>query len=76
MTEPNQAHDLSPDPLYTFTEAAAAFSMKPRTWRELFNTRALPLVRIGRRLYVRRSEVLAYLAAQTIPVGHDTEADQ
>jgi hypothetical protein len=69
-------HDPATDPLYTFAQAAAAFNMNPRTWRGLFNTRAMPLVRIGRKLYVRRSDALAYLTAQTIPASTHTGADR
>lgn len=38
-----------------------------RTMRRLFDERELPLVRVRRRLYVRRSDLLAYLDANTIP---------
>lgn len=55
-----------PNPLYTAEQAAAAFGMKYRTWRGLFDSRALPLIRIGRRLYVRRSDALAFLTANAV----------
>lgn len=53
-------------------EAAATYSTLPqRTVRRLFSTRELPLVNVGRRLYVRAGDLDAYLAAQVIPAHDD-----
>lgn len=60
--------------LYSIPQAAAEFGMLPRTWRSIFDSRAVPLVRIGRRLYVRHADAIAYLEQQTIPARPATEA--
>lgn len=57
------------DELLTVSEVAAELRILPRTARRLFDQRAFPLVRIGRRLYVRRRELEAYLEANTISAG-------
>lgn len=55
-------------PLLMDVPAAAAFAgVKERAMRHLFNRRAFPLVALGTRLYVRRSTLLDYLEAQTMP---------
>lgn len=53
------------DPLYSVETAAAATGLKQRTWREIFNRRDVPLVRVLGKLYVRQSDMLAYLEANT-----------
>lgn len=40
----------------------------------LYTRRAVPTVRLGRRLYVRRSDLLAYFAAQTVPARDGQQA--
>lgn len=57
------------DPLYSVRQAAAATGLPERTCRELFNRRYVPLVRIGSRLYVRRSDMLAYIDRRTTPAA-------
>ena len=61
----------STDPLYTFAQAALATNLKPRTWREIFARRRVPLVRVNGRVYVRQSDMLAYLEAHTEPASED-----
>ena len=61
------------DPLYTVEQIADFLNMKPRFWRHVFDTRAVPLVKLGRRLYIRRSTALAYVDAHTIS-ARETEA--
>jgi len=55
------------DELFTPAEAAAAVGRPERAIRHLFDKRAFPLVKMGRRVYVRRSDLEAYLTASTIP---------
>lgn len=64
VTNPSPAPSAA-DPLLTFAQAAAATNLKPRTWREIFNRRDVPLVRVNGRLYVRHSDMLAFLEAHT-----------
>ena len=61
----NPLSHSAPDPLFTVEQAAAATGLKPLTWRGIFNRRAVPLARIQGRLYVRHSDMLAYLEACT-----------
>ena len=60
--------------LLTVAQAAQESGLKQRTIRGLFNTRALPLVRIGSRLYVRRGDLLAFIEAATIPAANRADA--
>lgn len=68
---------VAADPLFTFAQAAAATNLKPRTWREIFARRAVPLVRVNGRLYVRQSDMLAFLEAHTegVPVSSSPGED-
>jgi len=62
--------DTSPDPTLQLLDPAqgAALTGRPeRAIRYLFDKRAFPLVRLGRRVYVRRSDFEAYLEASTEP---------
>lgn len=54
------------DPLYSVQAAAAISGLKERTWREIFSRRAVPLVRVGCRLYVRQSDLIAYLDSRPV----------
>ncbi|CAL8975451.1 hypothetical protein TESS_TESS_00852 [Tessaracoccus sp. O5.2] len=61
---------LRPIPeLLTVADAAAETGLKERTIRHLFDTRAVPLVKIGTRLYVRRADLVAYLDSATVPAA-------
>lgn len=75
MTQP----EATPDPLLSAAAIYARYLADERpadeadhsftryTVREWFNDRRFPLVKIGRRLYVRQSVFEAYLTASTIP---------
>jgi excisionase family DNA binding protein len=68
MSTPNTSQPgTGLEQLYTPAEAAAAVNRPERAIRHLFDKRAFPLVKMGRRVYVRRSDLAAYLTASTIP---------
>lgn len=58
---------LAADALLDVPAVADTFNIPERAARELFNRRVFPLVQLGRRLYVRKSEVDAYFETVTIP---------
>lgn len=53
--------------LLSVATVATELSITERQARELFTRRVFALVRLGRRLYVRRDVLAAYLDAQAIP---------
>jgi predicted DNA-binding transcriptional regulator AlpA len=55
------------DPLLDVPKAAEYTGLPVRQIREHFDRRRFELVKIGTRVYVRRSVIDAYLDAQTIP---------
>lgn len=64
-----QQHSLSalamqPD-LLTYPEAAAALRVHYKTFRKWVATGRLPIVRLGRRVYVRRTTLAALIDAQS-----------
>lgn len=59
---------MSDDYLLGVPDVAQETGLCVRQARDLFNKRRLPLVKIGRRLYVRRGDLMAYLDAATLPV--------
>ena len=62
------SHDIK---LLDVPAVVALTGVPLRTVRHLFDTRALPLVHIGRRLFVRQSALEDYLAANTHPARAD-----
>lgn len=76
MTAPAER---SPDDLLTIPAIAAQYGLPIRTVRYLIYDQqgdTLPLVRLGRRIFVRRGDLLDYLAAHTTSPAHDSEAGQ
>lgn len=66
------AHDdqpnNTPEPLLLDIPAAAAFAgTKERAMRHLFTQRVFPVVVLGTRLYVRRTDLLTYFDLHTQP---------
>lgn len=59
--------NVPPHQLLTCDDASTYSTLPVRTIRHLFDTRAVPLVKVTRRLYVRAEDLDAYLEAQTIP---------
>ena len=56
-------------PLLLSIPGAAAFAgLKERAMRHLFTQRVFPVVALGTRLYVRRSDLIAYIDSHTEPV--------
>lgn len=68
---PNDAlHQIASTPdlpqLLDVLATAAALGISERATRHLFNVRAFPIVKLGARVYVRRSDLVTYLADRTI----------
>jgi hypothetical protein len=62
------------DPLLLNVPAAAGFAgITERAMRYLFTQRAFPVVALGTRLYVRRSDLLSYFDQQTRPARARSE---
>lgn len=61
-----QPDDLA---LYDVRQVGLELGIPERSARKLFDCRAFPLVHVGRRLYVRRIDLIAYL-------DHNTEEAQ
>lgn len=57
------------DPLLTKQQASDYLTMSPRTIDKLINTRQLAVVHIGRSVRIRKSQLDAYLAANTSPAA-------
>lgn len=53
--------------LLDVAETAALTGLPPRTVRRLFDERRVPLVKIGRRLFVWSDDLAAYLDASLTP---------
>lgn len=70
----NVTDSPSPLTLYTCDQVADRLNIPHRTARELFNRRAVPLVRLGRRLYVRHQDLTKFLDAATIDRQTDDQA--
>jgi len=61
----------SPSPLLTYSvaEAAQATGLSQRTLRHLISTRRIPVVRMGRVVRLRPSDLLQWLEANTHPAS-------
>ena len=57
-------------------ETAQALNINQRAVRELFNKRALPLVKIGRRLYVREADLARFLDESRITGSQSAGEEQ
>lgn len=47
--------------------AAARYGLNPRTVRRMFDERALPIVKLGRRVFVWSDDLAEHLEAATVP---------
>lgn len=57
----------TPRPLVTIREASAILNLAESTLRGWLCDRRLPFVKVGRRTMLRRQDLEAYIAAQTVP---------
>ncbi|MCP3756023.1 helix-turn-helix domain-containing protein [Streptomyces sp. TBY4] len=57
----------NPDPLLSITEAADYLGTGERMVRRLRAQRAVPVVKVGKHVRFRVSDLEAYLTAQTVP---------
>ncbi|WP_375712261.1 helix-turn-helix domain-containing protein [Propionimicrobium lymphophilum] len=69
MFEATKTSDISSaqDKLLTCKQVAELTGIPERSVRKLFDTRAIELIKFNRRLYVRKSTLSEYLAANTLP---------
>lgn len=70
MTQPPTPAELGHD-LLDLPAVHAQYGLPLRTIRHLIYLPgdSLPVVRLGRRVFVRRADLLAYLAAHTVEAG-------
>lgn len=70
MTQPPTPSELGQD-LLDLPAVEAQYGLPLRTIRHLIHrpTDPLTVVRLGRRVFVRRADLLAYLAAHTVEAG-------
>ena len=62
--------------LLTIPEAAALLRLKVSTIRAWTQKRRLPFVRLGRRVFIRRSDVQTMIQANLVPARDGAEVDR
>jgi excisionase family DNA binding protein len=66
MAKPDESSEL-----LTLPEAAERLRLKPSTLRAWTLKRRLPFVRLGSRVFIRRSDIVALIARSVVPASED-----
>ena len=61
--------------LLTIAEASAALRLQPSTVRSWILKRQIPFVKLGSRVFIRRSDCDALIAASLVPAREDRDAN-
>jgi excisionase family DNA binding protein len=70
VTVPEDSFQQSRSNLLTIEESSALIRLKPSTLRDWLLKRKIPYVKLGRRVFIRRSDIEALISASVVSAAN------